>query len=436
MVMARSRTPATAAIRPTISTMSGRRVGSPPVSRNLRKPTLHRGPRHGLDLRGGEQLRRRDEGQPAQGHAVDAPQVAVVDDRDAQVVDLAAEAVPGHPVAIDAYARFASVPALTSARMRVRVRLFASLREAVGRSEVELELPGARRRGRLAALVAERPALAARRASLAVAVNRSYAPFDARSGRRRRGRLHPARERRLSRHSTALRTTLAPHARRKDVRPAPDSAAAHRRESSRLAPERARSRPSPRHRRPPHVALSSEHRWPSRGRSSRRAGAGAGHHQGRGGSDRPRAIRIGPWTIKPRRGRKARPATRRTDPVARQASPGSETRRTAVRGATEGRPAGPRPAAVPRRPGTRPRAGPGPAWAAASRRGTSGGRRPSARPGRPGGPPRGTGAGPGRPPPTRRRSTSAANRDVGPQGEIAMEWDGRASAAVSGDARH
>ena len=39
MVMATSSAPGMAAMRPTISTRSGRRVGSPPVSRNLRKPT-------------------------------------------------------------------------------------------------------------------------------------------------------------------------------------------------------------------------------------------------------------------------------------------------------------------------------------------------------------------------------------------------------------
>ena len=39
VVIARSRTPSTAAMRDVISTMSGRSVGSPPVRRNLRKPT-------------------------------------------------------------------------------------------------------------------------------------------------------------------------------------------------------------------------------------------------------------------------------------------------------------------------------------------------------------------------------------------------------------
>jgi molybdopterin synthase sulfur carrier subunit len=64
--------------------------------------------------------------------------------------------------------------------MRVRVRLFASLREALGRSELELDLPsGARAEDAWQALTRERPALASRRASLAVAINRKYAPFDA-----------------------------------------------------------------------------------------------------------------------------------------------------------------------------------------------------------------------------------------------------------------
>ena len=40
MVIDTSSTPGRAAMRPTISTRSGRRVGSPPVSRNFRKPTL------------------------------------------------------------------------------------------------------------------------------------------------------------------------------------------------------------------------------------------------------------------------------------------------------------------------------------------------------------------------------------------------------------
>lgn len=63
--------------------------------------------------------------------------------------------------------------------MRVRVRLFASLREAVGRSEVELDLPdGATAEAAWARLAGEHPGLAARRARLTAAVNRSYAPFD------------------------------------------------------------------------------------------------------------------------------------------------------------------------------------------------------------------------------------------------------------------
>lgn len=65
--------------------------------------------------------------------------------------------------------------------MRVRVRLFASLREAAGTGEVELELPeGATAEAAWARLTADRPALSARRPNLAVAVNRSYQAFDAR----------------------------------------------------------------------------------------------------------------------------------------------------------------------------------------------------------------------------------------------------------------
>jgi molybdopterin converting factor subunit 1 len=61
----------------------------------------------------------------------------------------------------------------------VRVRLFASLREAAGAREVELELPaGSTAEDAWARLVADHPALSPRRASLAAAVDRAYAPFD------------------------------------------------------------------------------------------------------------------------------------------------------------------------------------------------------------------------------------------------------------------
>jgi molybdopterin converting factor subunit 1 len=63
--------------------------------------------------------------------------------------------------------------------MRVRVRLFASLREAAGRSEQDLELPADATPEiawqRLADLT---PSLAGRRPSLSAAVNRRYVPFD------------------------------------------------------------------------------------------------------------------------------------------------------------------------------------------------------------------------------------------------------------------
>jgi molybdopterin converting factor subunit 1 len=63
--------------------------------------------------------------------------------------------------------------------MRVQVRLFASLREAAGVSELGLELPpGATADDAWGRLTRDFPALAPRRASLAASVNRSYARFD------------------------------------------------------------------------------------------------------------------------------------------------------------------------------------------------------------------------------------------------------------------
>jgi molybdopterin converting factor subunit 1 len=63
--------------------------------------------------------------------------------------------------------------------MRVKVRLFASLRETTGVPETRLELPaGGRAEDAWGCLVVDFPALAARRASLAVSVNRRYARFD------------------------------------------------------------------------------------------------------------------------------------------------------------------------------------------------------------------------------------------------------------------
>ena len=63
--------------------------------------------------------------------------------------------------------------------MRVRVRLFASLREAVGRAEVELDLPaGATAEAAFEALARDHPVLAGRRPRLTAAVNRRYATFD------------------------------------------------------------------------------------------------------------------------------------------------------------------------------------------------------------------------------------------------------------------
>jgi len=63
--------------------------------------------------------------------------------------------------------------------MRVRVRLFASLREAVGRAEVELELlSDATAEDAWARLASDYPALTDRRPRLTAAINRRYAPFD------------------------------------------------------------------------------------------------------------------------------------------------------------------------------------------------------------------------------------------------------------------
>ena len=64
--------------------------------------------------------------------------------------------------------------------MQVRVRLFASLREAAGAEQVEVQLAeGATAEEAWRRLAASHPALAVRRAHLAVAVNRAYASFEA-----------------------------------------------------------------------------------------------------------------------------------------------------------------------------------------------------------------------------------------------------------------
>ena len=64
--------------------------------------------------------------------------------------------------------------------MQVHVRLFASLREAAGEARIDLELPApATPEDVWAQLVRRHPGLAARRRSLAAAVNRAYARFDA-----------------------------------------------------------------------------------------------------------------------------------------------------------------------------------------------------------------------------------------------------------------
>jgi len=63
--------------------------------------------------------------------------------------------------------------------VHVRVRLYGSLREAAARSECRLELvAGATAQHAWQRLQDELPALAPRRPSLAVAVNRAYASFE------------------------------------------------------------------------------------------------------------------------------------------------------------------------------------------------------------------------------------------------------------------
>jgi molybdopterin synthase sulfur carrier subunit len=65
--------------------------------------------------------------------------------------------------------------------MLVRVKLFASLREAVGAASLDLALPdGATAADAWAALVEGHAALAPRRGSLSAAVNRTYVPFETR----------------------------------------------------------------------------------------------------------------------------------------------------------------------------------------------------------------------------------------------------------------
>ncbi len=63
--------------------------------------------------------------------------------------------------------------------MQVSVRLFASLREKAGRDRQAVELPdGASVEQAWSRLAQDQPQLAPHRASLTVAVNRRYAPFD------------------------------------------------------------------------------------------------------------------------------------------------------------------------------------------------------------------------------------------------------------------
>jgi molybdopterin converting factor subunit 1 len=65
--------------------------------------------------------------------------------------------------------------------VQVRVRLFAGLREHLGTSALTLELgEGATAEDCWNALAARDPGLSKRRQSLALAVNRTYAPFSQR----------------------------------------------------------------------------------------------------------------------------------------------------------------------------------------------------------------------------------------------------------------
>jgi molybdopterin converting factor subunit 1 len=63
--------------------------------------------------------------------------------------------------------------------MKVRLRLFAALREAVGSPELQLDLPeGATAETAWTSLVGLAPRLEGRRRGLAASVNRRYAAFE------------------------------------------------------------------------------------------------------------------------------------------------------------------------------------------------------------------------------------------------------------------
>jgi molybdopterin converting factor small subunit len=63
--------------------------------------------------------------------------------------------------------------------MKVRIRLFASMREAVGKGEIEVDLPPpATAESAWQRLVETTPALGERRRGLLASINRRYAPFD------------------------------------------------------------------------------------------------------------------------------------------------------------------------------------------------------------------------------------------------------------------
>ena len=62
----------------------------------LAKADTHGGAHHQLDFGRRQKLVARQEAQAFERHAVNASQIAVVDNRDAQIIDLAVEGIPWH----------------------------------------------------------------------------------------------------------------------------------------------------------------------------------------------------------------------------------------------------------------------------------------------------------------------------------------------------
>ena len=220
MVMARSATPSIAAIRADDVDEVGAQRGLAAGEAELAEAHRHRGPRDGLDLGGAQQLAGRDEAQPAQRHAVDAAQVAVVDQRERgsrshgrtgraaggppdSSLPRAARAVSGGgtPRNTGTRRRAAALDAgrhpCETCLMQVRVRLFASLREAVGRERSACSSARCHDRGRLARALAAASAARGDGRAWRFGEPQLRAVRHAAPGGRR-GRLHPTRERRLS----------------------------------------------------------------------------------------------------------------------------------------------------------------------------------------------------------------------------------------------